>query len=94
MHTSPTNKHYIGITKQQPPSNRWRKDGKGYKNSIYFWNAIQKYGWDNFKHVIVAEGLSLNEASEMEKDLVYRLFVEREFNPPMDICGLMRMLIN
>lgn len=72
MHTSPTNKHYIGITKQQPPSNRWRKDGKGYKNSIYFWNAIQKYGWDNFKHVIVAEGLSLNEASEMEKDLIQK----------------------
>ena len=45
------NKIYIGITKQNPTV-RWGVDGKRYKDSPRFWNAIQKYGWDNFEHEI------------------------------------------
>ena len=41
------NKKYIGQTKQEPPSKRWGKDGIGYKDSSHFYNAIQKYGWNN-----------------------------------------------
>ena len=57
MHTSPSNKRYIGVTKQKPIS-RWRTDGSGYKHNKHFWNAIQKYGWDNFEHIIIEEGFS------------------------------------
>lgn len=69
MHTSPSNKRYIGIT-SQIPEKRWHKDGSGYKEQLYFWRAIQKYGWDNFKHEIIATDKSFNEACEMEKDLI------------------------
>lgn len=40
-HTLPNNKVYIGITKQIP-SLRWA-NGRGYKHSNYFYNAILKY---------------------------------------------------
>ena len=40
------NKVYIGQTIQKPEY-RWNK-GKGYKDSSLFYNAIQKYGWNNF----------------------------------------------
>lgn len=56
------NKVYIGITCQKPPSKRW-KNGSTYKHNEYFTRAIQKYGWDNFEHIILKDGLSLDEAN-------------------------------
>lgn len=32
--------------------------------------AINKYGWDNFEHVILFEGLSEKEAKDKEKELI------------------------
>lgn len=68
-HTSPSNKVYIGITSDQP-SRRWGRNGSGYYSNDHFRNAIFKYGWDNFKHEIIAEGLTIDQASEEEKRLI------------------------
>ena len=57
-------KRYIGQTSQEP-NKRWR-DGKGYSDSPKFWEAIQKYGWDNFEHIIIEEGNSQDWANERE----------------------------
>ena len=59
-HTSPNGKVYIGMTCLKPIQ-RWKKDGSGYKRNTHFWGAIQKYGWENFKHEI----LSAKEASDL-----------------------------
>ena len=67
-HTSPSEKVYIGITKQLPKY-RW-SNGNGYKSSPHFWNAIQKYGWDSFQHEVLIEGLSADAACEEEKRLI------------------------
>lgn len=64
-HTSPSNKVYIGITCQKP-TNRWRKNGQGYKSCVVFNNAIQKYGWNNFKHEILETNLTQDEACILE----------------------------
>ena len=61
------NKIYIGITSQDP-NDRW-KNGKGYF-SIHFRTSIEKYGWDNFEHVIIKRGISKDEACELEKGLI------------------------
>lgn len=68
-HTSPNGKVYVGITCHKP-SVRWKKDGKGYKNNVHFWGAIQMYGWDNFTHEILYEGLSEQEACQKEVELI------------------------
>lgn len=60
------NKKYIGCTSQDRPERRW-KNGKAYKTCTYFNNAIQKYGWDNFEHVIIEEGL-FTEAYANERE--------------------------
>lgn len=65
-HTSPKGKSYIGITKNET-SRRWGKNGNNYKPQTKFWNAIKKYGWDNFTHEILEENLSLLTASEKER---------------------------
>ena len=39
-------KIYIGQT--QNIKERWRCNGKNYFSSIKFFNAIKKYGWNNF----------------------------------------------
>lgn len=58
-------KVYIGITKNI--QNRWSGKGSHYKRSTAFYNAIKKYGWDNFIHVVLIEGLSKEEACSKEK---------------------------
>ena len=49
-------KAYVGQT-IQTPHERWGKNGKKYiRNNLKFGNAIQKYGWDNFEHIILYKG--------------------------------------
>lgn len=62
------NKKYIGITCQET-SQRFR-NGKGYKSSPHFYNAIKAYGWDGFTHEILAENLSEDEAKSKEIELI------------------------
>lgn len=67
MHTNLiNNKVYIGITKVGLEQ-RARKDGNHYAGSPYFYSAIQKYGWDNFKHEILLDNLTEKEVKEQEK---------------------------
>ena len=64
-HTSPNGKVYIGITSQK--LNRRFRDGKGYYNNKHFYNAIKKYGWDNFSHEVLFDNLTEEEAKLMEQ---------------------------
>ena len=59
-------KVYIGQTNQKKPEYRWGKFGSGYKRQT-FYKVIEKYGWDNFEHIILEENLTQNEANEREK---------------------------
>lgn len=68
MHIAPNGKRYIGITCQKP-HRRWH-GGHGYRGQKYFWNAIKKYGWDNFQHTVVAENLTKEQACKLEIDLI------------------------
>ena len=61
-------KVYIGISKN--PKSRWA-NGRGYKGCPHFWAAIQKYGWDNFLHIIIRTGLTEKEAKELEHQWIY-----------------------
>lgn len=70
-HTNKINgKCYIGQTKQAAGI-RWA-NGNGYKNyadenSCVFYNAIRKYGWENFEHTILEENIETQElANERE----------------------------
>ena len=83
-----TNKHngkvYVGITSKEP-HRRWGINGSQYreKGQRVFYRAIQKYGWDNFKHEIVAKGLTKEEAETIEVDLIalYKSNCRRYKNP-------------
>ncbi len=66
-HTDPNGKKYFGISKNC--LKRWNY-GKGYIKNERFHEAITKYGWDGFTHEILKDGLTLDEANKMEKDLI------------------------
>lgn len=63
------NKSYIGITSQKC-QNRWGINGKGYELQPKFYNAIQKYGWDNFQHDILYTDLNKETALKIESELI------------------------
>lgn len=61
-------KKYIGITSQKP-TNRWQ-NGRGYLRCPLFYAAIEKYGWDAFRHEILYTGLTQEEAERLEVELI------------------------
>lgn len=63
-------KRYVGIT-HLSPRRRWN-NGRGYKLNSHFTSAINKYGWEEFDHHILYEGLSKEEACEKEKYLIQK----------------------
>ena len=68
MHIFPNGKAYIGITRQEPKV-RWG-GGNGYVRNEYMYRAIKKYGWENIEHIVLFDGLSKNDACEIEKELI------------------------
>ena len=61
-------KRYYGITKQKVEK-RWNY-GYGYRGNDYFTKAINKYGWDNFEHIVIVRGLTEEEAKWLEIELI------------------------
>ena len=61
-------KIYVGQTCRQP-ENRWL-NGKGYAPGSHFGHAVAKYGWDGFDHEIVRENMTLEEADQLEQELI------------------------
>lgn len=71
------NKVYIGITCQKT-NYRWGA-GSGYKKQPKFYNAICKYGWDNFEHIILFQNLTFEEAKQKEIEIIskYNAFTKK-----------------
>lgn len=85
-HISPSGKRYVGIT-SQAPQDRWR-NGKGYKNSTVFSNAIAKYGWDSFEHIILYEKVSREFAISKEIELISKWqTTNKKFGYNQDLGG-------
>lgn len=76
-HVFPSKKIYIGITKMTT-NNRW-KNGFGYSTNTLVRRAIDKYGWENIEHEILATNLSMDEACAME----IRLISQFQSNDPL-----------
>ena len=68
VHVFPNKKKYVGKT-SKPLRARW-DGGLGYAGQWDMCNAVLKYGWDNIKHYIVADGLCEHEAALLEAYLI------------------------
>lgn len=64
-------KYYVGVT-SQTTQKRWR-NGNGYLKNKHFYRAINKYGWNNIIHQIIAEKLTKVESCNLEKILIKKL---------------------
>lgn len=67
IHTCPNHYTYVGMS--QKPKQRWNK-GEGYKNNKEFYQNIQRFGWENIKHEIVAETNYRWIAQKIERTLI------------------------
>lgn len=65
------NKKYIGITNN--PKKRWENHKCNNDPTMVIAKAIQKYGKDNFEFKILLSGLSIEEASNKEVELIKTL---------------------
>lgn len=69
-YTSPSGKKYIGKTKTTLKE-RAKKNAKGYKGCSAFYNAIQKYGWENFD-VEILEEVPLDVIDDVEVEYILK----------------------
>lgn len=53
-----------------PPSKRWGSNGINYKSCTYFYRAIEKYGWNNFEHIILKDNLTKEQAQQTETQYI------------------------
>lgn len=63
-------KIYIGQTCNSLYVRSGHGSGIGYKHCAHFYNAIKKYGWDNFEHIILVDNISLEMANIIEEELI------------------------
>lgn len=85
-HTAPNGKVYIGIT-GRPPQKRWG-GGANYAKQRHFYNAIQRYGWENIKHEILFSGLTKEQAEKIEVELIAKYKSDnREYGYNIDHGG-------
>ena len=79
MHKNKINgKVYIGATCLNINA-RWGKNGNQYKRQKFFYNDIEKYGWNNFEHIILEK--NLNYIQSKEKEIYYiNLYNENTYN--------------
>jgi hypothetical protein len=67
-------KCYVGQTTKVNPKHRWGKNGNQYHTQLKFYNAIQKYGWNNFEHMILPVMYNnQNDLDNAEKELIKEL---------------------
>ena len=69
-HNNINGKRYVGITNN--PKKRWYGNGKDYADCKHFASAIKKYGWNNFTHYLLEDGLTLEQASALEQMYIAR----------------------
>ena len=62
-HIAPNRKKYVGITSTNT-NQRWR-NGRGYEKNYHFSRAIEKYGWESFRHQILLDRRTLYEAKSI-----------------------------
>lgn len=63
-------KMYVGQTCQKTLKNRFGTDGNQYKKCPIFWNAIKKYGFENFNHILLFDNLTKDMADIIEKEII------------------------
>lgn len=63
-------KIYIGQTCNSLYVRSGHGSGVGYKHCAHFYNAIKKYSWDNFEHIILVDNISLEMANIIEEELI------------------------
>lgn len=87
MHQNKINgKKYIGMT-GKAPKDRW-EGGSGYAKQSYFYNAIQKYTWNGFYHVVLEENLSFQECCNLEKYYIQKFkSYDREYGYNIALGG-------
>lgn len=66
-HTSPSGKSYIGQTTRTWQLRAGKDPIKGYHGSTKFKNAIRKYGWDNFTHEVLEDGITDPDELDMKE---------------------------
>ena len=67
---------YFGATKDNV-KHRWN-NGKGHSYSGNMKKAIDMYGWEAFEHTIIRDGLSKEEAYELEIELIKKFKTQNE----------------
>ena len=60
---------YIGMTGRSIEV-RWQNKKRAYDKCTYFRKALDEFGWDGFEHLVLFSGMTKQEATEKETELI------------------------
>lgn len=70
-YTAPDGRVYIGCT-ARTLAERAGQHGEGYRDATKFWNAIQEFGWENFKVDVLETTEYADEATKLEDEYILK----------------------
>lgn len=65
--TCPDGMVYVGMSMREYTSRRWKK---GSYESTSLFPYIKEWGWDNLKKEVIKEGLTKEEAFDLEEEII------------------------
>lgn len=67
--------------------NRWGNNGIGYKGQKFYSEGIEKFGWENFAHLILADDITPAQSIALETYLITEYnTIEQGYNETKSIC--------
>lgn len=87
VHINKLNQNLYFGRSNSSAENRWGTQGIGYKGQKFYSEGIEKFGWDNFAHLVLADDITPSQSVALETYLITEYdTINKGYNETKSIC--------